>query len=126
MTTQSAAAARGAAAAVTGAKDAPAYNPAYTADHIVADQRTYYVRRETWQPCAQGVSPAACAHRPRCQFESNGGDFGRWRLGWTRVRGSRQAERERYAWEAAGWSASIHRATGEILAEVREWEGARS
>ena len=80
---------------MTGA--APAYNPAYRAEHITPDQRTYYVHRD------------------------NG-----TRTGWTRVRGSRQAERERYAWEAAGWTASIHPATPEVLAAVREWEGGRS
>jgi hypothetical protein len=92
----------------------------------MADQKTYYVKRVRWQVCEDAnqrdrYQPHHCLHRPRCTMGQDG-LFGRERTGWTRVRGSNQANREVRAWQSAGWTAALHPATPEIRAEVRAWQ----
>lgn len=102
------------------------------------DRRTWYVKRSTWRPCEHGDRVATCYHTPRCgpvpvtitlppylggrEVSAEGTVFGRPVVGWTRVRGSRQAERERAAWTATGWTAEVVPTSPQVRAEVRAWE----
>jgi hypothetical protein len=87
------------------------------------DRLTYYVKRTRWQPCKFGDRVSICYHTPRCgPVRPGDGTFGRYRAGWTRVRGSAQAFREAGAWAAEGWTTRIFASTRTVRAEVRAWE----
>ena len=62
------------------------------------DQLTYYIRRD----------------RP--------GEDGTPRVGWTRVRGARQAQREAAAWRGQGWAAWVVRAVPQVRALAGAWQ----
>jgi hypothetical protein len=85
---------------------------------------SFYVRREQIIPCANGVRVSTCYHVPRCS--QIGGVFGRLRTGWTGpIRNERQAQRERGAWDSAGWTARVVPSSATVRAEVRAWEAGR-
>ena len=93
---------------------------------MAADRRTWYVKRTRWAPCENGDRVATCHHVPRCGPIRPGRDqpFGRWRHGWTRVRGDRQAAREAAAWGKLGWTTLTLPTSPDTRALVRIWERA--
>lgn len=47
-------------------------------------------------------------------------------IGWTGpIRSPRQAEKEKQAWIAAGWTATTMPSTPKVRRQIREWERAR-
>jgi hypothetical protein len=102
--------------------------PGVSRETVQPDRLTYYVRRERFRPCENGIAVATCYHVPRCGPMQAGqhprAPFGRWVAGWTRVTGIRQAGREAGAWRSAGWAAAIYRTCPEVRAAVRAWERA--
>jgi hypothetical protein len=95
------------------------------------DWRTWYVKRTTWRKCEHGDRVATCYHTPRCgplrvtiiaPVAADAVVFGRLVTGWTRVRGSAQAEREAAAWRREGWDTETMPTSPAVRDMVRIWE----
>lgn len=50
-----------------------------------------------------------------------------YRIGWTEpIRSPRQAEKERQAWQDAGWIATVVPSTPQVRKEIRAWEKSKA